>query len=240
MSAHNLPAQFSDAIWKLLPDPGSGKSLYNSSTGHIALVIGTTAETNTLPDPTKVGLRLLVTAYSVGAGGSRAITAASKIGESGQTSFTLSSIDHYVLLESIAASANSPNRARWQIIDSDNLNVEAVTMEWVATSVDKVSFTATRPYRVKAITSRVEVAGTDAGAVTAIIKKAPSATAITAGTPLHSGTINLKGAAATNQALTLSVTDADLNIATGDSIGIDFTGVLTTAAGVATVTLAGQ
>lgn len=113
-----------------------------------------------------------------------------------------------------------------------------VSIEWLATSVDKVSFVADRPYRVKGIRARVEVAGTDPSAVTAVVRKAASGTAIASGTALHSGTINLKGTAATNQTLTLSTTSTDLNIAAGDAIGIDFTGVLTAATGVVTVTLA--
>lgn len=113
-----------------------------------------------------------------------------------------------------------------------------INIEWLAASVDKIAFVATRAYTVKAITARVEVAGTDAGAVTGAIKKAASATAIASGTALHSGTINLKGTAATNQALTLSTTDTDLDIAAGDAIGIDFTGVLTAATGAVTITLA--
>lgn len=113
-----------------------------------------------------------------------------------------------------------------------------VEIEWLASSVDKVAFVATRAYTVKGITARVEVAGTDAGAVTAAVKKAASGTAIASGTALHSGTIDLKGTAATNQALTLSTTKSDLAIATGDAIGIDFTGTLTAATGVVTVTLA--
>lgn len=113
-----------------------------------------------------------------------------------------------------------------------------VEIEWLASSVDKISFVATRAYVVKGITARVEVAGTDAGAVTAAVKKAASGTAIASGTALHSGTINLKGTAATNQALTLSTTDSDLEIPAGTAIGIDFTGVLTSATGVVTVTLA--
>lgn len=115
---------------------------------------------------------------------------------------------------------------------------EAVEIEWLASSVDKVAFVATRAYVVKAITARVEAAGTDAGAVTATVKKAASGTAIASGTALHSGTINLKGTAATNQVLTLSTTKSDLEIPSGTAIGIDFTGVLTSATGVVTVTLA--
>ena len=113
-----------------------------------------------------------------------------------------------------------------------------VNIEWNAASVDKTSFVATRPYKVKAISARPTVAGTDASAVTAAIKKAASGTAITSGTALHSGTIDLKGTANTVQDLTLSTTATDTDIADGDCIGVDFTGTLTSATGIVTVTLA--
>lgn len=109
---------------------------------------------------------------------------------------------------------------------------------YVPSSVDVPFFVADRAYKVTGIRGCVEVAGTDAGAVTAAIKKAPSATAIASGTALHSGTFNLKGTAATNQVLTLSTTASDLLIEAGDRIGIDFTGTLTSATGAVTVTLA--
>lgn len=109
--------------------------------------------------------------------------------------------------------------------------------EYVAASIDKTFFVATRKCRVKAITGRPTVAGTDAGAVTAIVRKVPSGTAIGSGTALHSGTYNLKGTADTNQSLTLSTTTTDLDLAAGDSLAIDFTGVLTNATGVVSVAL---
>ncbi len=113
-----------------------------------------------------------------------------------------------------------------------------LVIEWNASSVDKCALIATRKFRVKAIIARVEVVGTDAGAVTAAVKKAASGTDIAAGTALHSGTINLKGTVDTNQTLTLSTTDADLEIPSGTAVGIDFTGVLTAAIGSVTVHLA--
>ena len=113
-----------------------------------------------------------------------------------------------------------------------------VSIEYTASSVDKTSFVADRAMRVIGIRGRVEAAGTDAGAVTAAVKKAASGTAIASGTALHSGTFNLKGTAATNQTLTLSTTTTDLDLAAGDSIGVDFTGTLTAATGVITVFLA--
>jgi hypothetical protein len=116
--------------------------------------------------------------------------------------------------------------------------VEHVTFAWDPNSADAAAFVAGRAYRVVGATARVEVAGTDAGAVTAAVKRASSGTDIAAGTAIHTGTINLKGTVDTNQALTLSGTSADLDIAAGQAIGVDFTGVLTAARGVVTVALA--
>lgn len=122
--------------------------------------------------------------------------------------------------------------------DLDDGGFLNINIEYNASSVDKVSFVATRRYIVKGITGRPTVAGTDGSAVTAVIAKAASGTAITSGTALHSGTFNLKGTANTIQALTLSTTSSDLEIPAGTAIGIDFTGTLTSATGVVTVTLA--
>lgn len=101
----------------------------------------------------------------------------------------------------------------------------------------QIALVADRAYRVKSIIGRVNVAGTDGGAVTATVYKAPSGTALASGTALHSGTFNLKGTAATNQTLTLSTTDADLMIAAGDTIGVVLTGTLTSATGGISVSL---
>ena len=122
--------------------------------------------------------------------------------------------------------------------DGDDGGFVQVNIEYDASSVDKVAFVAARRYVVKAIYGRVEAAGTDGSAATAVIKKAASGTAIGSGTALHSSSFNLKGTAATNQVLTLSTTASDLNVAQGTAIGIDFTGTLTSATGVVTVLLA--
>ena len=122
--------------------------------------------------------------------------------------------------------------------DLDDGAFLSINIEYNASAVDKVAFVATRRYIVKAITGRPTVAGTDGGAVTAVIKKAASATAITSGTALHASTYNLKGTADTIQALTLSTTASDLEIPSGTAIGIDFTGTLTSATGVVSVVLA--
>ena len=103
---------------------------------------------------------------------------------------------------------------------------------------DLVGFVATRAYRVTSITVRPLVVGSDGGAVTGQVRKAPSATAIASGTVMHTGTADLKGTANTNQTLALSATSTDLDIASGDAIGLDVTGTTTAARGVVTVLLA--
>lgn len=111
-----------------------------------------------------------------------------------------------------------------------------LTLNYTATIVDCTMFTADRPYVVKAIRGRVDVAGTG-GACTATIRKVASGTAITSGTALHTGTYNLVGTVNTQQALTLSTTASDLLLAAGDSICFDMTGTATSAVGALSVHL---
>lgn len=122
--------------------------------------------------------------------------------------------------------------------DGTKVGIEIAETEYIATSVDKTFFIAPRAMRVKRIVGRVTVAGNDAGAVTAVVRKVPSGTAITSGTALHSGSMNLKGTADTNQELTLSTTATDLDLASGDALAVDFTGTLTLATGTIIVALA--
>lgn len=103
-------------------------------------------------------------------------------------------------------------------------------------AADTSFFTADRPYIVKAVRGRVDIAGTG-GACTATIRKAVSGTIGTSGVAVHSGTYNLVGTVNTMQALTLSTTASDLLMAAGDSLYIDYTGTATSAIGSVTVTL---
>ncbi len=85
---------------------------------------------------------------------------------------------------------------------------------------------------ITAIVCRPEVA--TGGTATVTVVKAPSGTAISAGTPLHSGSCNANGTAATDQTLTLVGGATDV-LAPGDTIGIKTTGTtIWTSSGVAT------
>lgn len=111
-----------------------------------------------------------------------------------------------------------------------------VRIPYTASSVTQTVFTATRRYIVKSAGGRVDVAGTNGSAVTATIGVADDGEALTSGTPIHTGTYNLKGTVDTNQSLTLATGD-DLVISAGQSLGVVFQGTLTAATGALTVAL---
>lgn len=112
-----------------------------------------------------------------------------------------------------------------------------VPITYTATTADTSFFVASRSYVVKSIIGRVDVLGTG-GACTAVIRKAPSGTAGTSGTLLHSGSHNLVGTISTNQTLTLSTTEGAIRLAAGDCLYYDLTGTATSAVGNITVCLA--
>ncbi len=129
---------------------------------------------------------------------------------------------------------DEPDRALPDLATKSAIVVASFAYE--PTVLDSTFFVANRDYRVLGITARVEVAGTG-GACTAVIKKAPSATDIAAGTALHSSSFNLVGTVDTNQILSLSTTYTDLDIPAGTAIGFDLTGTPTSARGVISVYL---
>lgn len=104
-----------------------------------------------------------------------------------------------------------------------------------AAPADGPFFVADRALVVQSIYVRITVAGSDAGAVTAAVKKANSTVSLTTGAQLHSGTINLKGTADVNQIL--SVTAGNAAIPDRWCIGLDVTGVTTAARGVISMIL---
>ena len=140
------------------------------------------------------------------------------------------------LIPGAATGTGTPGEVQ---INFSNAGFIPVSFNYLSTSIDTSFFVASRAYRVKSIILRVETVGTNGLAVTANIKKAASGTAINAGGAVSlAAPFDLKAGANTNQTGVLSAAPADLEIAAGTAIGIDFTGVLTAASGTVTVTLA--
>ena len=106
---------------------------------------------------------------------------------------------------------------------------------WVAGEQldSRTIFTTTRAMLVTAVIGRPDVA--NGTAATLVIAKTASGTAPSGGIPLTSNSMDLTGAANTNQTLTLSSTVSDLLLAPGDSLCMTATGTLTASVGCITV-----
>lgn len=121
---------------------------------------------------------------------------------------------------------------------SDTKYIHASYVYGDAAAIDGAFFIAPRAMKVEGISLRPSVVGSDGGAVTAIVRKAPSGTAPASGTSLHaSGSFDLKGTVNTDQAGVLSGTAATLLLAAGDALCLDVTGTTTAARGCVTVAL---
>lgn len=111
----------------------------------------------------------------------------------------------------------------------------SVTSEYLAASVDKRIFTCPAGgCIVQAVRCVPTVIGSDGSAVTAVVEKLDDAEALGVGENVTTGTFDLKGTADTVQ----TGTNASLAIRTmtvGETLAIDFGGILTAATGVITV-----
>lgn len=108
-----------------------------------------------------------------------------------------------------------------------NVPVAATSANWQGSGV-----IVDAGYKVVAVSERHEAAGTDGGAVTVMVKKVPSGTAKGSGANVLSAGIDLKAAADTRQAGSLTATEADRTLAAGDCLALVPTGTLTALAGV--------
>lgn len=119
---------------------------------------------------------------------------------------------------------------------------KTVTSELLAASVDKWVFVADRAYRVALVEEIHSVVGGGSAAVrprkvTAAGTDAPGAAAGATVKELTTAGIDLTAAINVTQTPALSATAADLLLADGDKIGLDFSGTLTGLVGSLTITL---
>lgn len=97
-------------------DPGTGVAIPVTQSTSISLTIGAGAETNTLANPTAAGQRLSLVAGSVG-GGTRAITAAAAINQTGNTIMTFAQANDWILLWGVNINGN----LRWRVGANDGV-----------------------------------------------------------------------------------------------------------------------
>lgn len=123
----------------------------------------------------------------------------------------------------------------------DNVKYIAITSELLAASVDKWVFVADRAYKVMGVKEVHSVIGGSGAAVRP--RKIASATTATPGASVAAGiteisaSIGLETDINVVQTSTLVATAADLLLAAGDKIGLDFSGTLTGLVGQITIYL---
>ena len=116
MSANRLPYDASLDVWQIL-DPGNGGVIPISQSGSVELVIGSGAETTTLPRPENPGTRLTINAVTVD-GGSRSITATGDFDESGSGTVVFNNAGEFLELVSVRSSWNTNV---WRVVGSDGV-----------------------------------------------------------------------------------------------------------------------
>lgn len=118
-----------------------------------------------------------------------------------------------------------------QIVVTHNVPAGATAADF-----DGRFFIAERAYQIVSVREQHQTAGSDAGAVTLMVKKCPSGTARASGTDVLAAGINMKATADTPQSPALHGTAANSQLAAGDSLALVPTGTLTALDGV-TVTV---
>lgn len=250
---HSLPLDFLQAEW-LVPDPGNAGYIDNSQNGRAFCSVETAgAESRLIYAPTEVGQEILV--YLDTYVGALTLTIS---GGNGVSSVVLGSAGSYLQLKAISIGGT----AKWTVAGhkgatsgvtqnfaADKLTVGDVivdpnlvvkhTMLLNADCIDQAFFIADRAYEVVAAYEIHATAGNDGSAVNAQITKDTSTDAPGAGANLLTNNtnagFNMKGTANTLQTGTLTATAADLVLAAGDRLSIDYAGNVATLAGVVVI-----
>lgn len=107
-----------------IADPGTGKAIpVNQGSGECALTIAASAtETGTLAVPASVGQVITIVAKTVGAAGSRAITVASAINQTGNNTITLDAAGETITLIGVTIGAAKA----WRVLANDGTTLSTV------------------------------------------------------------------------------------------------------------------
>lgn len=254
MSAHNLPRDHLIAAWAIT-DPGSGGTFDLANNGRAYCAITTTAaQARTLGAPEKIGQSAFLFLDTDGGDCTIAVTSGQSV-----SSVVLDDAGDYVHLNAITVGGT----LKWRVVGQGNVAsgasqdfaADGMTVGGVIVSpyrsisvqipinslcVDQNIFIADRALQVTRVDYNHATAGNDAGAVNVQLAKQTGTQAIGSGTNLLTNNtnagFNCKGTANTVQNGTLTATTASLQLAAGDRLALDFTGTVTTLAGV-TVTV---
>jgi hypothetical protein len=115
-------ADTADVNAKKINDPGSGEAIPVTGSGYVEIAVGNTAETNTLAVPTFVGQELTIYAVSRAGEGTRTITVASAVNQTGNNTILLDAAGETIVLRAIKVGA----ALAWRVIVADGATLSTV------------------------------------------------------------------------------------------------------------------
>ena len=116
MTGHRIPYDLAKGDYHVIANDGDDISIAKWS--YIGITTGASGETNTLNDPSKVGLRVTFNMMTDG-GGDRVITADSAINQAGNTIMTFAAVDDMCILESVQVDADG--NCEWRVVANDGV-----------------------------------------------------------------------------------------------------------------------
>lgn len=257
----NLPQDYANANWVML-DPGPSGVLPRSFDGIVHLVTaGAETRTLPVPTKAGLRLKLcmktyvgncvvtVASAYDETGGTTLTFSAAGQFVAlesyevaAGVFAWRVMALDGVtgptLNVGALAAASISVNtdglRVGSRIVEAEQQNTISIPLN--SGCVDQNVFIAPRALQITRIDYSHAVAGNDAGSVNLQVAKQTGTQAIGSGTNLLTNNtnagFNCKAAANTVQNGTLTGTTASLQLAAGDRLALDFSGVVTTLAGV--------
>jgi hypothetical protein len=115
-------ADTASANAKKITDPGTGEAIPVTGSGYVEIAVGDTAETNTLAVPTFIGQELTIYAISRAGSGTRTITVASAVNQTGNNTILLDAAGETIVLRAIKVGA----ALAWRVIVADGATLSTV------------------------------------------------------------------------------------------------------------------
>lgn len=115
-------ADTASANAKAIADPGTGEAIPVTGSGYVEIAVGDAAQTNTLAIPTFIGQELTIYALSVAGTGTRTITVASPVNQTGNNTILLDAAGETIVLRAIKVGA----ALAWRAIATDGATPSTV------------------------------------------------------------------------------------------------------------------
>ena len=201
---------------KILADPGTGKVIRVTADLQICeMVVGASAETRTLANPTKPGIRFVLRLKTDG-GGDLVVTAANGLNASLNTTATFSEVDDFLSLISVTTVANTTYR--WDILEGNvdtGMTSSSATISASITATSTASATRTSTSTSTATPTSTQTSTTTASETSTATSTASASASAGTSTPSASST----GTSTATQTASVTATTSSTATATASKTG---------------------